>query len=199
MSELRLRVATPDDGAAAADVFRPYVETSPVTFEETPPTATEMAERIERTLETYPWIVAERGGEGIGYAYGSRLRDRPAYRWTVELSVYVDRAHRRESVGAALYEVLLATLERQGFRSAYGVVTVPNPESVGFHEAFGFERVGTLPDAGYKLGEWHDVAWYERDLGPRPADPDPPTPFAERREAVPDGESLVGLDGGSLA
>jgi phosphinothricin acetyltransferase len=184
MTDPRLRVATPDDGAAAAAIFRPYVEDTAIAFEETPPTAAAMTDRIEKTLETYPWIVAEEDGEIVGYAYASRLRDRAAYRWTAELSVYVDRDRRCAGLGSTLYETLLATLDRQGFQSAFAAVTVPNPESVGFHEALGFEHVGTLPDVGHKLGEWHDVAWFERGLGGREADPAPPTPFAERRATV---------------
>lgn len=184
MSDLRLRVAAPDDAAAVADVYRPYVEDSAVTFEETPPNDTAVSDRIETKLETHPWFVAERDGRAVGYAYASPLRDRPAYRWTAELSVYVDRERRGEGAGSALYRALLATLERQGFESAYGVVTLPNPESVGFHESFGFERVGLFPEVGYKLGEWHDVAWYERGLGERSGDPDDPTPFAECRAAA---------------
>lgn len=183
MSDLRLRVAAPDDAAAVADAYRPYVEETAVTFEESPPDAAAVSDRIETKLETFPWFVAERDGQVVGYAYASKLRDRPAYRWTAELSVYVDRDDRGAGVGSALYRALLATLERQGFESAYGVVTVPNPESVGFHESFGFERVALFPDVGYKLGEWHDVAWYERALGERSDDPDDPTPFSACREA----------------
>lgn len=190
MTDLRLRVATPEDAAAVADIYRPYVEETAVTFEETPPDADETAAKIEETLATYPWFVAERDGRVVGYAYAGRLRERPAYRWTTELSVYLDRERRGEGVGAALYRALLATLERQGFASAYGVVTLPNPESVGFHEALGFERVGVLPESGYKLGEWHDVAWYERRLGEQRDDPAAPTPFAECRDAGWLGEVL---------
>lgn len=183
MDELRLRTASIDDAAAIAGIFRPYVEETPITFEETPPDADAVAERVERTLATHPWVVAERDGRVIGYAYASRLRDRPAYRWTAELSAYLDRAERGAGVGSALYRALLATLDRQGFESACGVVTLPNPESVAFHESFDFERVARFPAIGYKLGEWHDVAWYERSLGERREDPDEPTPFAECRTA----------------
>lgn len=183
MSDLRLRVATPDDAAAVADVYRPYVAETAVTFEETAPDVEEMTAKMERTLATHPWFVAERDGQVVGFAYASRLRDRPAYRWTAELSVYVDRQQRGEGIGAALYCALLATLERQGFESAYGVVTLPNPESVGFHESFGFERIARFPEVGHKHGEWHDVAWYERGLGERSDDPAEPTPFAAFRDA----------------
>jgi phosphinothricin acetyltransferase len=183
MEAIRLRTASLDDATAVAEIYRPYVEETPITFEATPPDADAVAERIRETLETHPWFVAERDGRTIGYAYASRLRDRPAYRWRAELSVYLDRRERGRGVGSALYRALLATLDRQGFRSAYGVVTLPNPESVAFHESFGFERVARFPEVGHKLGEWHDVAWYERPLGERSDDSPDPTPFAECRDA----------------
>lgn len=183
VSELRPRVATTADAAAVADVYRPYVAETAITFEETPPDADEVAGRIERTLATHPWLVAERDGRVVGYAYAGPLRDRPAYRWSTELSVYVDRGRHGEGVGSALYRGLLATLERQGYASAYAVLTLPNPGSVGFHEAFGFEQVARFPGVGFKHGSWHDVAWYERGLGERRDDPAEPAPFADCRDA----------------
>ncbi|MEF8808114.1 GNAT family N-acetyltransferase [Natronomonas sp.] len=181
---MNCRLATRSDAEAIAAIYRPYVEETAITFEETPPDADEIAARITDTVETYPWFVAERKGAVVGYAYAGKLRKRAAYRWVVELSVYVDRERRGEGIGSALYDALLATLERQGFRSAYGVVTLPNPGSVAFHEAWGFEQAALLPEAGYKLGEWHDVAWYERGLGDgRPDDPAEPTPFSACRDA----------------
>ncbi|QLD86800.1 N-acetyltransferase family protein [Natronomonas halophila] len=180
-----LRIATRSDAEAIASIYRPYVEETAITFEETPPDAETIADRIADTVETYPWFVAERDGEVVGYAYGGKLRKRAAYRWVVELSVYVDRERRRTGVGSALYRALLSTLEQQGFQSAYGVVTLPNPESVAFHEELGFERTAFLPESGYKLGEWHDVAWFERALGEgRPENPTDPTPFSACRDAA---------------
>ncbi|MGM0716954.1 MAG: N-acetyltransferase family protein [Halobacteriota archaeon] len=163
-------------------IYRPYVETTAITFEEEPPAPESIASDIETRLDTYPWFVAEADDGVLGYAYAAPLRKRDAYRWTVELSVYVDRDRRRRGLGSALYTALLETLERQGFESAYGVVTLPNPESAGFHEALGFERVGLFPKAGYKLGEWHDVAWYQRSLGARSASPSEPIPFEACRD-----------------
>ena len=181
MTDLRLRVADRSDATAVAGVYRPYVEETAVTFEEAPPDADAVADRIDGTLARFPWFVAERDGHLLGYAYAGRLRDRDAYRWTTELSVYVDRDRRGEGAGTALYRALLATLERQGFESAYGVVTLPNPASVAFHEAFGFERVALFPAVGHKLGEWHDVAWYERRLDGAGDPPEEPTPFDDFR------------------
>lgn len=184
MTTLDLRVVAVDDADAIASIYRHYVEETAITFEEVPPDAEEIERRIADTVETYPWFVAEANGSVVGYAYAGDLRKRSAYRWVTELSVYVQRSARSVGVGSALYEALLETLSEQGFASAYGVVTLPNPESVGFHEAFGFERAALLPEAGYKHGEWHDVAWFERGLADRSDDPADPTPFSECRDAA---------------
>lgn len=183
MTDIDLRIVAADDAAAIAEIYRPYVEETAVTFEEKPPMPTELEDRIADTVETYPWFVAEREGSVVGYAYAGQLRKRSAYRWVTELSVYVDRSARGAGIGSALYAALLETLREQGFTSAYGVVTLPNPESVGFHEAFGFERAALLPEVGYKHGEWHDVAWFERSLADRSVDPADPTPFSACRDA----------------
>ncbi len=177
-----IRVAASSDAAAVREIYAPFCESSAVTFEETPPTETEMADRIASTLETYPWLVCERAGEVAGYAYAGPLRKRRAYQWVVELSVYVADSARRSGVGEALYESLFAVLERQGVCDAYVVTTLPNPATVGFHERLGFERVVEFPAMGYVEDEWHDVAWWRRSLGEKPADPEPIRPFPSVRE-----------------
>lgn len=189
--EPRLRLATPDDAAAIRSIYAPYVESTPVSFEAEPPTVAELADRIERTLEKYPWIVCEAGGESddaagdeadsevVGYAAGSSLRSMAAYEWSVELSVYVADDAQRSGVGTALYESLLAVLERQGYYSTYAAMTLPNPASTRLHERLGFEPVGTFPAAGYTAGEWRDVKWWYRPLAEHPADPEPPTPLPD--------------------
>ncbi|AGB35997.1 GNAT family N-acetyltransferase [Natronococcus occultus] len=181
-SQLRIRVATPEDALAVREIYAPFCEATAVTFEESPPTETELAERIASTLEDHPWLVCERAGEVVGYAYAGPLRKRRAYQWVVELSVYVAEDARRAGVGEALYESLLAVLERQGIRDAYAVTTLPNPATVGFHERLGFERLVDFPRMGYVEDEWHDVAWWRRSLGEKAADPDPPRPFPSVRE-----------------
>ncbi|GAB3677642.1 N-acetyltransferase family protein [Halopiger thermotolerans] len=213
-SRSRIRVATPDDAAAVRDIYAPFCESTAVTFEETPPSTLEMADRIESTLEEYPWLVcevadAERSaasgrprsddGEVVGYAYAHRLRERRAYDWVVELSIYVAEDARRSGVGRALYESLFAVLERQGIRDAYAVTTLPNPETVGFHEKMGFERVGDFPAVGYTAAEWRDVAWWRRSIGEKGDEPDRPRSFAALRDDPDvDLESLVAAGEGRL-
>ncbi len=175
---LTLRLAEPDDGAACATIYRPYVEKTAVSFELEPPSAAEMAARIARVLERTPWVVAELDGVVCGYAYGSRHRDRAAYDWTVETTVYVDEALPRRGVGRACMTALLAILRLQGFHLVVAGVTLPNDGSVRLHQALGFERIGAFEAIGHKLGRWHGVDWFGLELGPRLTEPPPVMPIA---------------------
>ena len=172
-----VRVATLGDAAAVAAIYAPYVRDTCVSFETEAPDADAMAGRIGRTLAAYPWLVAVQGGAVAGYAYAGRHRERAAYRWAVDVAVYVDGARRRTGVGRALYGALLPVLRRQGFRSAFAEVVLPNPGSVHLHEAMGFQHVGIHPDAGFKAGRWHDIGYWRLGLGEGNA-PEEPVPFA---------------------
>lgn len=178
-SGLRVRLATPVDGAACAGVYAPYVTDTSVSFELVPPDAAEMARRIERTVARTPWVVAELDGAVRAYAYASRHRDRPAYDWTVETTVYVDRALARMGLGRAAMKALLAILRLQGAHLAVAGITPPNPGSVGLHLALGFERIGVFEAIGHKFGRWHGVEWYGLELGPRVDDPAPLVPLPD--------------------
>ncbi len=180
-SHLALRVARPEDGTRLAEIYAPYVSATPITFEVDPPGAVAMSERVERTLARWPWLVWEAEGRVVGYAYASEHRARAAYRWCVEVAVYVDRHAHRRGVGRALYGALLPILERQGYRNAYAGITLPNAASVGLHETVGFVAVGVYRRIGWKLGAWHDVGWWSRDLAPHDSDPADPVPFPELR------------------
>jgi phosphinothricin acetyltransferase len=164
---MRLRLADPGrDAARVAEIYRPAVDGSYISFEETAPTADEMAERMRRVLARLPWLVAEdESGVVVGYAYASPHRERAAYRWSVDISVYVDPAWHGRGIGRLLYDELLERLRVQGFVNVYAGVTLPNPASVALHEAIGMTRVGVYHRVGYKLGEWRDVAWFELRLG----------------------------------
>jgi L-amino acid N-acyltransferase YncA len=171
-----IRLATSDDAAAIADIYAPYCASTAVSFEVDPPSAEEIAKRIATITAQYPWLVLEDNGVVAGYAYASRHRDRAAYQWSVDVAVYVNRAHQRRGVGRALYTTLFDLLRHQGYFKVYGGITQPNPSSVGLHEAMGFTMVGVYRRVGYKLGAWHDVAWYQKVLQPERA-PDPPRPI----------------------
>jgi len=163
---MRLRPAQPEvDAERIAEIYRPAVEGSYISFEEVVPTADEMAERMNRVLARLPWLVAEdESGLVVGYAYASPHRERAAYRWSVDISVYVDPGRHGRGIGRALYDELLEQLRGLGFVNVYAGVTLPNPASVALHEAIGMTRVGVYHRVGYKLGGWRDVAWYELRL-----------------------------------
>jgi phosphinothricin acetyltransferase len=162
------------DAAACAEIYAPYVTAGVASFEEEPPDATEMRRRIETTAERYPWLVAERDGDLVGYAYGTLHRARRAYRWVVEVTVYVDARRHRTGVGRGLYQALLPLLARQRLQVAVAGITLPNDASVALHESLGFQPVGIYRDFGYKFGAWHDVGWWQARLAPVTAEPQEP-------------------------
>ncbi|WP_255195481.1 GNAT family N-acetyltransferase [Halorarius litoreus] len=176
-----LRLATTDNAAAIRDIYAPYVRETSITFEESVPTESEIRDRIDAKRPTFPWFVCELDDSVVGYAYAGELRSRAAYRWVVETSVYVDESAEGRGVGRALYSVLLACLERQGFADAYAVITVPNPRSIDFHDRMGFERATRFPEMGYKQGAWYDVEWWRRSLAERRSPPAAPRAVDEVR------------------
>jgi len=180
---ITLRFATTDDGAALSAIYGDYVAQSAISFELMPPDAAEMAGRIEGLRHQYPWLVAEDAQGVIGYCYASPHRSRPGYRWSVEVSVYVSRDRHRGRVGRALYSALFEVLAMQGYVNAYAGITLPNPGSVGFHQAMGFRPVGTFQRVGFKFGQWHDVAWLALDLASHVDDPPEPRPITALRRA----------------
>lgn len=167
-----MREASAADAHACAAIYAPYVRDTAITFEFEPPSSTEMERRIALACANHAWCVVEQEGSVIGYAYGSELYPRAAYRWSCEVSVYVELGRRRTGVGRALYEALFAQLADRGFRRLVAGMTLPNEASEGLHRAFGFQPVGVYRQIGFKLGAWHDVAMVQRSLGD-PRDPPP--------------------------
>ena len=175
-----VRLASPQtDAAAVAAIYRPAVETSLASFEEHPPSADEMAERMRATLERTPWLVADRDGQVIGYAYAGPHHPRPGYRWSVNISVYVSPEFTGQGVGRKLYDELLALLRRQRFVNVYAGITLPNPASVALHEAIGLRRIAVYEGVGFKHGGWHDVAWYHLRLAVPDGHPPEPIPLPD--------------------
>ena len=162
-----------------------------ITFEIEPPSAATIAQRIARTLETHPWLVADCGGEIVGFAYAGKHRERAAYRWTVDVTVYVSVQMHHRGVGRALYLVLLEVLRQQGFRSAFAEIVLPNPGSVRPHESAGFKPIGVHKDVGFKLGGWHDIGYWRMGLGDGSAPPIGPVPFATFRETPEFAAALI--------
>jgi phosphinothricin acetyltransferase len=176
MVETPIRDADPvRDADACAAIYAPHVEGTPVSFEERAPDAAEMAVRIERYGASHAWLVAERDGRVVGYAYATAFNERPAYRWSAGVSVYVATEAQGSGVGRALYEALFARLRERGIRTACAGITLPNEASVSLHESLGFEQVGLNRRIGWKLGAWRDVGWFQLELEP-PGEGPPPEP-----------------------
>jgi L-amino acid N-acyltransferase YncA len=159
-----VRDATPADGAACAAIYAPYVDETAISFELEPPTPEEMADRIAAAQDQHAWLVLEEDGRLLGYAYANRFSARPAYRWSVEVSIYLLRGRHRAGGGRRLYQALLQRLVERGYRRAMAGMTLPNDASVAFHRALGFTAVGVYRKVGWKHGAWHDVAWVQRTI-----------------------------------
>jgi L-amino acid N-acyltransferase YncA len=167
MSDVNIRAVAPGDIAAIARIYADAVRIGTATFEVEPPDETEMARRL-RTLVAgdYPYLVAERSGAIAGYAYAGPYHLRPAYRWTVEDSVYLDPQFQGQGIGRLLLRELLADAEARGFRQMIALVgDSANAASIALHAAAGFQRVGTLQSVGFKHGRWLDVVVMQRPLG----------------------------------
>jgi phosphinothricin acetyltransferase len=188
-----IRLATPFDGPALADIYRPHVEGSAVSFEIVAPDGAEMAARVLSTLAGTPWLVCVDSETGVlGYAYAARHRERPAYQWSADVSAYVRSDVHRGGVARALYTSLFAILALQGYRNAYAGITLPNPASEGMHAALGFTPVGVFRSTGFKLDRWHDVGWFERQILPWSFDPAPPVPLPRILGTAAFEEALAG-------
>jgi L-amino acid N-acyltransferase YncA len=153
------------DAAACAAIYAPFVSGSATSFEELAPTAETFAARITQTLEAFPFLIADADGRVAGFAYAGPHRARAAYRWSAEVSVYIDADFRRQGVGRSLYDELLTLLTRQGLTLALAGITLPNDASVALHEAVGFRSVGIYRRVGFKAGAWRDVGWWQLPLG----------------------------------
>jgi phosphinothricin acetyltransferase len=177
----RLRLATPADAKAIAAIYAPYVTETAISFELEPPTPDAMAGRIAAILERGPYVVAEVDGVVRAYAYAGRFRERAAYDWSCESTVYVDRSLHRSGLGRATMEAVIRVVRLQGFRLVIAGVTLPNPGSEGLHLALGFRRVGAFDGVGFKYGQWWGVDFFALELFPAidGADPTPIRPLPE--------------------
>ncbi len=173
---MNLTFVRPEDGAALLAIYGEYIDTA-ITFEYTLPTQEEIDRRIETISADYPYLVAREGERPVGYAYAHRQMERAAYQWNAELSVYLDRATVSRGLGKRLYGALMEILRLQQIRTVCGIVTLPNEKSEGLHKSLGFTQTALHRCAGYKNGQWHDVAWFERSIAPFGEVPEPFTPI----------------------
>jgi len=181
-----IRLATPADAAGILNIYAPYIEKTSFTFETETPTIIQLAERIEHYLESWPWLVCEIDGVVAGYAYASRYRERTAYQWSVECSVYIHDDYQRLGIARALYSTLFEILKSQGFNTVYAVINLPNDQSVALHENCGFRYFATYEKVGYKLGKWKNVGWWQLQLNEYGDEPIAPIRFSElNKEFLP--------------
>lgn len=173
------RAAMPADVARLAAIYGYYVENTAITFVCVPPTESDFQQKITDIGSRYPFLVCEDAGQVQGFAYASALRPHDAFRWDVEISIYVAEGCHSRGAGTGLMERLLRLLRRQGFLNAYSCITLPNDKSLALHRHFGFAEVGLFPHSGYKLGTWHDVIWLCLTLGEIGHAPQEPIPFCQ--------------------
>lgn len=174
-----IRVAAKQDAKEMLKIYTPFILNSGITQETEVPSVKEFEQRIISTLEQRPWLVCEINGEMAGYAYAGKHRERKGYQWCTEPSVYVAEKFYRHNIATALYTALFDILKLQGYVNAYAVITLPNDKSVAFHENFGFTYLTTYQKIGYKLGQWHDVGWWQLHLNPHSLNPSAPVNFRD--------------------
>lgn len=174
-----IRLATPADAEAILSIYSYYITQTVITFEKDVPSAADFAARIADIQTTYPYLVCEADGVVVGYAYAARQGARAAFRWNVELSVYVAQEFQSQGIASRLYRTLLRILTAQGFQTAYVRIVYPHPVSIAFHERFGFEELALFRRTGYKLGRWCDLLWMQKPLADYRPEPPEPTPIAQ--------------------
>lgn len=188
---VRIRRATPADAEALLGIYAPYVEHTVITFEYLVPTVEEFQERIRHTLEKYPYILAEQEetGEILGYAYTGPFKERAAYDWGVETTVYVKQECKRGGIGKKLYTALEKVSAAQHILNMNACIGYPVEEdeyltqdSAHFHEHLGYRLVGEFHSCGFKFGRWYDMIWMEKLIGTHTAEPDPVIPFPKLDE-----------------
>lgn len=174
----KIRLARSTDAAGILAIYAPYIANTSFTFETEIPTESEFANRIASYLASWPWLVCEVDGQVAGYAYASRYRERVAYQWSAECSVYVQDDHHRSGIARALYTALFSILKLQGYRNVYAVINLPNERSVAFHESMGFRWFATYEQVGYKLGQWKNVGWWRLIINEFEQEPAPVISFS---------------------
>lgn len=197
MADICIRPASLEDAAAILAVYTPYVEQTAITFEWDPPSLVEFRGRMERILETHPFLAAEREGELLGYAYTGPFVGRSAYSWSAETTIYLRMDCRKLGVGGRLYRALEEVSRARGIRNLYACIGDPEEEdeyltrnSQRFHEHMGYGLVGRFDRCGYKFGRWYHMIWMEKLIGDHEDRPSPVIPF---RELPPEALRAAGI------
>ena len=172
MENIIIRSVTTEDAEALLNIYSYYVENTAITFEYDVPTLEEFRQRISNTLKKYPYLAAEKEGQILGYAYAGVFKDRAAYDWSAETTIYLAQDAVKCGVGRMLYEALEKEMKERGFLNLYACIGYPIEEdeyltknSAEFHEHLGYEYVGRFHKCGYKFGRWYDMVWMEKMIG----------------------------------
>ena len=183
---MQIRVATEEDAEELLQIYRPYVEETVITFEYEVPSAEEFRQRITHTLEKYPYLVAEKDGRIVGYAYASAFKERAAYDWAVETTIYLEKGSRKKGIGRNIYNALEDALRMQHILNLNACIGYPEVEdeyltknSADFHAHLGYRLVGEFKQCGYKFGRWYNMVWMEKMTGEHGEKPEPVIPFSE--------------------
>lgn len=190
MNHIEIKIASPSDAEAILNIYAPYIQNTAITFEYEVPSVEEFQKRIIHTLKKYPYLLALKGGEIIGYAYAGPLHVRAAYAWSAETSIYVKKDHKGKGTGRALYEALEYVLKKQNVINSNACIAYPEKEdqfltrdSVKFHSRLGYQKVAEFHHCAYKFGTWYNMVWMEKFLREHPEKPQAFRPFEEvRRE-----------------
>lgn len=179
MEKRVIRRATLEDAAAILGIYETYITNTAVTFEIEVPSLAAFRERMEKIMIQFPWLVCVIDGEIAGYAYASKHGERAAYRWSADLSVYINERFHRKHIASELYDEVIRLLQKQGYYTVYAGVSTPNPKSEAFHDAYGFRNLGEFKNVGYKLGKWLGVTWYELPIAEYKVNPEEPVPIGK--------------------
>jgi Sortase and related acyltransferases len=177
--DIIIRRAKASDAQDLLGIYAPYVRETAITFEYTVPSLKEFSERINKTLTKYPFLVAVHEAQILGYAYASAFKNRAAYDWAVETTIYVKQDNRQSGVGKKLYQNLEVVLKKQNICNLYACIAYPNPGSIGFHEHLGFQTIGHFSKCGYKFETWYDMVWMEKMIGEHDQHPELFKPITE--------------------
>lgn len=169
-----IRLATLDDAEKILAIYSKYIKNTTITFEVEVPTLEAFQTRMKNIMSFFPWLVCEVDGEIAGYAYASKHGERAAYRWSSDLSVYIDNKFQRLHIATDLYNELINLLKKQGIFTLYAAISTPNPKSQAFHESYGFKKIGEFKNVGHKMGKWLDVTWYDLQIAEYSENPQEP-------------------------
>ena len=179
-----IRRAAISDIPEMLKIYSPYVTDTPVSFEYEVPSLENFTLRFKTITKQFPWLVCEWNGQIVGYAYAHTVFERAAYQWIADISVYIDAAYHRNGIATLFYQSIEQFLKLQGYYQLYAIITSGNQKSLRFHESLGFREMVVYQNCGYKLGSWHDVSWYIKELALPDGEPRLPIPFHSLDDSV---------------